>query len=434
VGALYWDENVDQTELGVSAVQYPFGVDAAEPGTFDFVARNALRLPNDVIRDTESQSVYGLIEWSMTDQWKLSFEGRYASEKMNVTGSGCEGALGPNFFQCLFSTPDLAVNNPPGSGIYEQQPRVYTADSTTDNYFAPRALLEWAPADNLMTYASISKGVKPGGIATVASGTWMDQEPDGNLDELKFGAEDLIAYELGAKSTLLDRTLILNGAIFLQDYSDKQIPVQQINGVFQYTSIENAGEAEIYGLELDVVWQASDNVRLQGGYSYLHGEYTTLGYFTNSANAISRAGNCVVSADGNQCFVDLSGNTMEDIPEHSLVALAGYYPPLGGSGLNGLFEADVEYQSSRFNDEFNDREVASFSVTNMRVGLQTDKWDAMIYVNNVFDDDTIKSWSAGTGIVATMESTDENRAAFPGEGFSLAPPPRHWGVRANIRF
>jgi outer membrane receptor protein involved in Fe transport len=64
-----------------------------------------------------------------------------------------------------------------------------------------------------MTYLSVSKGVKPGGISTVASGTWMDQEPEGDLDELEFGSEKLTAYEVGAKTRLFDRTLVLNGAL-----------------------------------------------------------------------------------------------------------------------------------------------------------------------------------------------------------------------------
>ena len=54
-----------------------------------------------------------------------------------------------------------------------------------------------------------------------------------------------------------------------------------------------------------------------------------------------------------------------------MVALAGYYPPLGvfdAPGLNGLLEADVEYQSSRYTEEFNDREVASFTLVNARIG------------------------------------------------------------------
>jgi len=440
VGALYWDENVDQTEQGLSALAFPFG--SSDPGYFNLLAAEAARQPNNITRDTNSRSVYGLIEWNTTDQLKLSFEGRYAREAMDVTGTGCDPDQTFAAFRCLFSTPDLAAEFPPGSGLYEQLDRVYTSDSNNDYFFAPKALAEYRFTDEVMTYLSVSKGVKPGGISTVASGTWMDTgpegKPDGNLDELKFGPEKLTAYEVGAKTTLFDRTLILNAALFYQQYTGKQIPVQNVTeSDIAYTLIENAGEADVSGLELEVVWQASDNVRLQAGYSYLNGEYTNLTYQTNSSNSIARAGNCIPDASGNVCTISLDGNSLEDIPEHSVVALAGYYPPLGfidAPGLNGLLEADVEYQSSRYTEEFNDREVASFTLVNARIGLQSERWDALIYVNNVFDDDTIKSWSSSTGLVATSERTDPSIAAFPAEGFAIAPPPRTWGVRANLRF
>ena len=125
---------------------------------------------------------------------------------------------------------------------------------------------------------------------------------------------------------------------------------------------------------------------------------------------------------------------MEDVPEHSLVALAGYYPTLGGTGLSGLLEADVLWQDGRYMDEFNDRSLDSYSVINLRVGVETDNWDAMLYLNNAFDDDTIKSWSGGTGVVETAERSDPNEVGFPAEGFAIAPPPRQAGFRANFRF
>ena len=118
----------------------------------------------------------------------------------------------------------------------------------------------------------------------------------------------------------------------------------------------------------------------------------------------------------------------------SLVTIVGYYPPLGGSGLDGLLETDVSYQDRRFIDEFNDREIDSYTLVNLRIGVQAESWDALVFVNNVFDDDTIRSWSPGTGIVATAERTDTNLNAFPGEGFGIAPPPRQWGLRASLRF
>ena len=125
---------------------------------------------------------------------------------------------------------------------------------------------------------------------------------------------------------------------------------------------------------------------------------------------------------------------MEDVPKHSLVAIVGYYPPLGGSGLTGILEADAEYQDSRFVDEFNDRKLDSFTLLNLRAGLETERWDAVLFVNNALDNDTIRSWSQGLGLVATAERTDPNLFAFPGDGFAIAPPPRQVGVRASLRF
>ena len=258
--------------------------------------------------------------------------------------------------------------------------------------------------------------------------------PDGDLDELKFDAEELIAYELGAKSSWLDRSLTLNGAVFFQDYTDKQIPVQTIDDGFPFVSLTNAGEAEVFGIELEAVWQVTEQILVQGAYTYLDGEYTDLVYLTNSGNSISRAGNCTPSDDGTLCAVNLNGRSLEDIPQHAFVGLVGFYPPLGDTGLNGLVEADVLYQSSRYADEFNDREVSNYSVYNLRAGVETEAWDVLVYVNNVFDDDTIRSWAGTTGLVATAERTNPNLFAFPAEGFSIGPSPRQWGVRASLRF
>jgi outer membrane receptor protein involved in Fe transport len=437
VGALYWDEDVDQKETGVSTVgRFPLSLAPAD--FFNTVVPVTSIIENNISRDTNSQSVYAMIEWNINETWKFSAEARYAKEKMDVTGTGCDdpmnGFADAESIYCAFSTPDLAAEFPLNSLQFGQLKRISTDDSNTSYYVAPRAILEWTPTEGVVTYFSVSQGVKPGGIATVASGTWMDKDADGDLDELKFDDEKLTAYELGAKTTWFDRTLILNGAIFYQDYDDKQIPVQTLDNGFPFTSIQNAGEADVKGIEIETTWLVTDHIRLNLGYAYLDAEYTDLTYGTNSKNSVARAGNCIPNAANNLCTINLSRHKMEDVPKHSVVALAGYYPPLGGSGLSGILETDVEWQDSRYMDEFNDREVDAYSIVNMRAGVETEKWDAVVYLNNAFDDDTIQSWSAGTGVVATAERTDANYVAFPSEGFGIAPAPRHWGVRANVRF
>lgn len=438
VGALYWDEDVDQTETGVSSVgRFPFS--QAPEDFYNTAIPLTVRQPNNVSRDTNSRSVYGMIEWSIADAWKLSAEARYAREEMDVSGTGCDRTQAASLY-CPFSTPDLAAEFPFASLQFAHLDQITTVDSSSDSYLAPRVILEWTPAENLLTYASVSQGVKPGGIATVASGNWMDRDANGDLEELKFDAETLTAYEIGAKSTLFDRTVILNGTLFFQDYDDKQIPVQSLQAGVPFTAIENAGEAEVWGLELETTWLITENVRMNVGYAYLDAEYTELIYDTNSTYSITRAGNCIPNAPnipgGNPtlCTINLNGHTMEDVPEHSVVALVGYYPTLGGSGLSGLLETDVLWQDGRYMDEFNDRSLDSYSVINLRVGVEADNWDAMLYLNNAFDDDTIKSWSGGTGVVETADRSDLNEVGFPAEGFAIAPPPRQAGFRANIRF
>jgi outer membrane receptor protein involved in Fe transport len=435
VGALYWDEKVDQTETGVSVLATPPWPGTTPENYFNIVAPQAVIIPNIVTRDTNSQSVYGMLEWDISSQWRLSIEARYAREEMEVVATGCDLSSFRGQLYCRFSTPDIVF--PLGGSGFGHMEQVVTADSKSDYYVAPKASIEWSATEYLMTYVSLSQGVKPGGITTVGSGSFLDQyEANGTLDEAKFDAETLTALEVGIKSSWLERRLILNGALFYQEYDDKQVPVQSLIGANYATNIANAGQAEVLGLELETIWLITDNVRLQVGYSYLDGEFTDLIYTTNSANSIARAGNCTPDPVENVCEIDLSNNTLEDVPEHSVVAMIGYYPPLGSAGFSGLLEADVQYDDQRFIDEFNDRKIDSYSLVNLRAGLQSETWDLLFYVNNAFDDDTIRSWSAATGLVATSEKNliDPNMAIFPAEGFSIAPPPRHWGMRANFRF
>ena len=88
---------------------------------------------------------------------------------------------------------------------------------------------------------------------------------------LPFDEEEAWSYELGVKSTLLDRRLILNAALFRTDWKSVQVDSQFIPpppavGTVGYTS--NAGKAEIEGFELEARWQATERLSLSAGYAY----------------------------------------------------------------------------------------------------------------------------------------------------------------------
>src|SRR5690606_29044286 len=86
-----------------------------------------------------------------------------------------------------------------------------------------------------------------------------------------FDEETLISYEIGMKSTWFDNRLLVNGAVFYNDYQDLQ--VNQFDPVSAVNNFSNAGDAVINGFELEVQAQVSDNLQVGGSYGYLDPEY-----------------------------------------------------------------------------------------------------------------------------------------------------------------
>ena len=103
-------------------------------------------------------------------------------------------------------------------------------------------------------------------------------------------------YELGLKSTWLDGRLTFNPTVFLSDYEEKQesilIPVSLSNVA---TVVRNASTEEIFGVELEMNFQITQNWSLRANYGYIDAEYdnyiadiTGDGVITDNSNLIPR--------------------------------------------------------------------------------------------------------------------------------------------------
>ena len=89
----------------------------------------------------------------------------------------------------------------------------------------------------------------------------------------------MTAWELGTKTAWsVAGYLQLNGAAFYQDYSDKQVTTQILIDDKLAPRVTNASSAEIWGLELDLVWQpeAIDGLSLGASYTWLDATYQDL--------------------------------------------------------------------------------------------------------------------------------------------------------------
>jgi iron complex outermembrane receptor protein len=143
-----------------------------------------------------------------------------------------------------------------------------SADGRFDEWSA-RATLAYRLTDNVLLFAGYSDAFKSGGFddSTVS---------DRAADIAPFKTEKLDSYELGLKSSWLSNQLVLNLTGFYNDYDDIQLAISTLNsGGFAISAIENAGEAVVQGLELELAARPSwlEGLTLSGGLSLINADY-----------------------------------------------------------------------------------------------------------------------------------------------------------------
>ena len=207
--------------------------------------------------DTESIAAFLDGSWEMTDRWTLNLGVRGTREEKTVD------AFNAAYTSDAFATVHTVLAN--------------MEDSKTFTSVAPKLGVDLQINDAAMTYLSLSRGFKSGGF-NIRANTLL------NPDSAKpFDDEVLDMAELGVKSVLADRQLVLNGALFYGEYSDVQVSAftaydtngDGVEDTF-FGNFVNAGDAEIKGAELEYDWSpaAVEWLGLAGQVSYLDAKPT----------------------------------------------------------------------------------------------------------------------------------------------------------------
>jgi iron complex outermembrane receptor protein len=138
----------------------------------------------------------------------------------------------------------------------------------------PRVALDYQILPNLMAYTSYATGFTAGGI---------NGRPFTAADIIPYQPEDVKAFEVGIKSELFDRTLRLNGALFLTKYDNIQVTLSCF-GTNPPTCIDpsspfyvgNGGNADIKGFELESEWHPGYGLLVTASAGYTDFYYTSL--------------------------------------------------------------------------------------------------------------------------------------------------------------
>jgi len=241
--------------------------------------------------------------------------------------------------------------------------------------------INWTPTDNTLLYASASKGFKSGGYDGSIILNTGAAEP--------FDEETLNTYELGLKTTL--NKLQINSAIFFYDYQNLQAETTVfINtgvGVIPDNRIKNAGEAEVWGGEIELIWQPVKRLTLNGTLSLLDTEITSFN-----------------SDDPSEQF---SGNQLPDAPELSYRTALRYERPVLNNNQFITLQTDYSYTSKTYRDINNSSEIESGSVglLNASVALSDSnrRWAVGVWIKNIVDEKyTTSNYFGGFGGVTQL--------------------------------
>ncbi|MYA29728.1 MAG: TonB-dependent receptor [Gammaproteobacteria bacterium] len=446
VGGLYWSDDTHQNEHSITCIMHgfrlPFVADPSLPIScghwMSRVGTAVPRVNHPWDREISHVSAYGLVDWQFTDAWDVGFEARYVSEELEVDGphsstliTNAFGPPVPPHLASLFFVPRTGPRN---------------TDEVDDSYLVPKLVLRYRPSDEQTWYGSISRGVKPAGISTLVGPQGYD-----NPEVYRFDAEEITVYEFGWKTSWMDNRLRFNGAVFYQDFSDKQLTTQYLppgEGAVLGSRPENASAAKITGIEIDTTAVLTDNLTMNWGYTWLDSEYDEYAKLSSSISDAVRGGTCELVTLGNNttCLIDLTGNEIEDVPQHQLFAGISWRSPMANGG-EFMVDFDVQYQGSRYEAEWNLLEIESYMLADLRVGVSRGPWTAMLYVSNLFDDDTMRSALSApdfAGISVVAGFVPPPRVPPPGRVFVTQlfpnstniyyPDPREFGLRASYTF
>ena len=225
----------------------------------------------------ESLAAYAQFGYDLTEQWSITLGARVTKDDKsvdkrvrlfdNLTETNYEN-YGLNCPLCTFAEGRPTANNL--GLLFGTQGFQDSLDNTQATYSLSTqyTLEDTGAADDVMFYARYATGYKAPGINArpirfTTIPTNYDEETSTNI-------------ELGVKSTWLDNRLLLNVTLFQNDFEDLQQiasnPASDPTGAVG-TFVQNAGELDHTGVELEYIFQPNANISVSGALTYLDSEY-----------------------------------------------------------------------------------------------------------------------------------------------------------------
>jgi iron complex outermembrane receptor protein len=292
-----------------------------------------------------------------------------------------------------------------------------------DHGFTHRLNAQWKPQDNLMFYATWSRGFRPGGINRRA-------------DVPPYAADFLTNYEVGWKTTL--GPVRWNGAIYHEIWKKFQFAFLGANS---FTEIHNGRDARVNGIETDFNYVSGGwTVNAAAAYT----DAKTKGSICSDASDTTP--NCDAVLDDNDTPDDPSDDTIDfpSAPSGTRLpvtprfkgTLTTRYSWLAWANVKAHVQGAVSYQSSapssirtdfqlvgtgeHVNPNVFQGRIRAATLVDLFAGLDWPRWNLEVFGTNIFDKrNDLSRFTACGSCTRTL--------VVPGR-------PRTIGIRAGMKF
>ena len=358
IGAFYLKDEMErdvQFQLGPNAPLFAVGLNG---DTGDFTGGV----------DTESISIFGQVDWDLSDRAHLSLGARWIdeekdAEKINDNFNGT-GPASPVFQAGGFA----AIFDPTDSGG--------DSLSTSDGTYSIN--LSYDLSDEVLVYALHSRGFKSGGFNVVWGPIGVGE------NGFEFDDETVKAFEVGMKGTFLDGALQSSLAAFHQTHDNYQTAAF-IGTIF---NLSNAEEASTKGVEADLSWAPTDALLFTASLAWTDAQYED--FKTGPCNQLQ--------TPGPNGFCDQSGYQLPFVSDWTGNVSAQYTQPMAMGDL--ILRADLAMAT-----DYNPDLVLApyyrqdgYERLSLRATWRTERFDITVFGNNVTDAEIV-DWAGSTNVI-----------------------------------
>ena len=339
---------------------------------------------NSMYRTDRDTAFFGSVNFDISDDLELTVGTRFFEPDVHVKGFfgfplGFQGIWGTDGeSQCdadaaRVGTPqeevwDIGATDAfNGQADWKDKPCLNVDKRQKESDSVSRVNLSWSVSDDNMVYFTWSEGYRPGGIQRRPTlGTYL--------------SDFLTNIEVGWKSQWLDNRLRFNGAIFTQDWKDIQIGLTGENAI---TLVDNGPSASVDGIEVDLLWLASDNLRISAAAAFydskLEDDYCC--YDDGPDGIAGTADDTPLAPKGTR--LPITADVKYNI-------VARYHFPMGGfdSYVQGAFvyQGDRDSDLNQFTGAITGV-LPSYSTLDLSAGFGKDDWSVDFFISNATGED-----------------------------------------------